>query len=69
MIIIIKLGHLMTLDHIRLEMALIKELRKNDIAEARERWKALKERIESYCENNKIPGIWRKILLEEIHKV
>ena len=59
----------MTVDHIRSEMALIKEIRKTDISEARERWKALKGRIEAYARVHRLPEIWRKILLEEIQKV
>lgn len=59
----------MTVDHIRSEMALIKEIRKTDISDARERWKALKARLELYIRNNKLPEIWGKILLEEIQKV
>lgn len=59
----------MTMDHIRSEMIQIKQLKKTDIQDARERWLALRERIESYSKVHKLPEIWKKILLEEIQKV
>lgn len=59
----------MTLEAIRSEMTTIKSLRKTDISDARERWKALKDRIEAYARVQRLPEIWKKILLEEIHKI
>lgn len=59
----------MTLDAIRSEMTTIRLLRKTDISDARERWEALKDRIEAYAHVHRLPEIWKKILLEEIQKV
>lgn len=56
----------MTLESVKQEMALIRQIKKTDIQEARERWKALKIRIDTYMENNKMPSIWRKVFLDEI---
>lgn len=59
----------MTLEAIRSEMTIIKSIRKTDINDARERWLALKIRIEAHIKAQGLPEIWSKILLEEIKKI
>lgn len=59
----------MTLESIRTEIARIKELRRTDVDTAREQWKALRDRLNAYIKNNKLPEMWGKILLEELWKV
>ena len=54
------------LAEIQKEMKIIKEMKRNDLDGARERWKALNERVMAYCNNNKLPDIWRKIILDEL---
>lgn len=59
----------MTLEAIRTEMYRIKELRRTDVDAAREQWKALRDRLNAYIKNNKLPDMWGKILLDELGKV
>lgn len=59
----------MTLESVKQEMALIRQLKKTDIQEARERWKSLKDRIDGYMRNNKMPEIWRKVFEQELTSI
>lgn len=56
----------MTIDEIRTEMALIREQKRTDIEGAREKWKSLKERVERWGDANKLPMIWREVMLKEL---
>lgn len=60
------MGFAMTVDQIKQEMAKIRELKRTDIEEAREQWKALKERVIRHCEHHKLPMMWREVLEKEL---
>ena len=58
----------MTIEQIRAEMALIREIKRTDVDEAREKWKALRDRVKLHGERNNLPMMWRteleKVLTE-----
>lgn len=56
----------MTMAEIQSEMAFIREIKRTDVESARERWRALKGRIERYCDHHKLPSMWREMLLKEL---
>jgi hypothetical protein len=60
---------LMTLYDIRTEMAIIRNLKKSDVEDARERWKALKDRVDLFIKDQRLPAMWSKYLLEELGKI
>ena len=56
----------MTLEFVRAEMTAIRTLKRTDIDEARERWKSLRDRMEAYLTNNKLPEIWKEVYRKEL---
>lgn len=56
----------MTVEQIKAEMAQIRELKRTDIQGAREKWKALKDRVTRHCDHHKLPMMWREVLEKEL---